>query len=111
MHLGIAIYLARRRLEDPRFDSFGETEHVDRTVHACFRGLYGIALVMDWGSRTGEVVDLVHFDVKRKRNVVAEQLEMLVRKQWRDIVLGANEKIFDADHVVATSEKKSAQLR
>ena len=43
---------------------------------------------MDGRSRTSEVEDLVHFDEERVRDVVPEELEVLVVEQMLDIPAG-----------------------
>src|SRR5688572_4379392 len=60
MDLGVAVDLRGRRLQDLRLHALGETEHVDRAVHARLGGLHRVELVVDRGRGAREVVDLVH---------------------------------------------------
>ena len=48
---------------------------------------------MDRRRRAGEVVDLVDFDVQRKGDVVADELEAGIVVQMLDVALGAGEKV------------------
>ena len=64
-----------RRLARPR--------HVDRAMHVDLGGLDRIVLVVNRRRRAGEVEDLVHLDVERKRDVVADDLEVRVAEQMR----------------------------
>jgi hypothetical protein len=61
MHIWIAVYFRGRRLQDFCFHPLGEAEHVDRAVHAGFRRLHRIVLVVNGGCRTGKIVDLIYF--------------------------------------------------
>ncbi len=63
MNFRIAIDLTCGGLEYLRSDAFGKSEHVDRTMNAGLGGLNRIVLIMDWGRRTGEVINLVNFKI------------------------------------------------
>ena len=73
MHLGVAVDLAGRRLQDRHAQPLREPEHVDRAVHGGLRRLHGVVLVVDRRRRAGEVVDPVDLDVERERDVVAQR--------------------------------------
>src|SRR5579859_3024220 len=62
-------------------------------------------------SRAGEIVDFVHLDEKRKRDVVAHELEARMGKQITDIAFAPGEQIVHAKHVVPQLEKLSAKMR
>ena len=87
----VAIYLAGRGLEDARAAAPGEIEHVDRAVHGGLHGLHGVVLVVHRARRAGEVEDAVHLQAQRLRHVVADELEIGLVQQMRDIRLGAGE--------------------
>ena len=46
-------------------------------MDCCFRRLHGIVLIVNGGRRAGEIVDLVHLHIERKRNVMTEELKIL----------------------------------
>ena len=81
MHGGIAIDLRGRGLQDLGPSALGEAEHVDRADDAGLGRLHRIELIMDRRGRAGEIVDLVDLDIERKRDVVAQQLEMRIVEQ------------------------------
>ena len=70
-------------------------------MHAGLGRLHRIMLVVDRRCRAREVVDFVNLDVERERHIMAHQLEPRVRDQMLDVLLGAGEKIVEADDVVA----------
>jgi hypothetical protein len=59
-------------LEDPRADALGQTEHMDRADNDGLDGLDRIELVVPRGGGTGQVVDLIYFDVERVGHIVAK---------------------------------------
>ncbi len=63
----ISIDLRSGGLEDLGLEPLGQAEHVDRAVDIDLRRLDRVVLVVDRGRRTGQVVDLVCFDVQRER--------------------------------------------
>ena len=107
VHLGVAVDLAGRGLQDLGLHPLGQAQHVDRAVHAGLGGLHRIVLVVDRRGRAGEVEDLVDLDVEREGHVVAHQLEARVAEQVRDVALGAGEEVVDAQHVVALLDRRS----
>ena len=106
----VAVDLAGGGLEDLGFDPLGQAEHVDGAVHAGLGGLHGVELVVDGRSRAGQVVDLVDLDVEREGDVVAHELEVGVVEQMQDVVLGAGEKVIEAEDIVAVGEQALAEV-
>src|SRR5438876_2877969 len=111
MHVRIAVDLARRRLKNLRLGPLGEPEHIDGAVHAGLGCLYRIELVMDRGSGTREVVDLVDLDMQGKRDVVTRELEAGVVEQRQHVVARAGEEVVDAKNVMAALEQALTQMR
>ncbi len=111
MYFGIAIHFRCRRLHDFRAGAFRQAEHVDRAVHAGFRGLHRVVLVMNRRRRAGEVVYFIDLDIQRHRHVVAQQLEARVRHQMQNVLLGAGEEIIQTDDLVAFVQQALAQMR
>ena len=53
-----------------------------------------------WGrGGTRQVIDLVHFDVKRLDDVLMDQLEILVPDPVLDIALAPGEEVVDDNHL------------
>jgi hypothetical protein len=61
--------------------------------------------------RAREIVDLVDFNIERKRHVVAQDLEPRGVEQMQDIVSPSGEVIVDRKHVVPLGEKPLAEVR
>ena len=95
MNLGIAVNLRRRSLQDARFHALGEAEHIDRAVHAGLCRLHRIELIMNRRSWTGEIVDLVDFDIERVSYVMSQKLEVLVINEVGDISTSPGEKVVE----------------
>jgi hypothetical protein len=50
-------------------------------MHGSLRGLDSVALVVHWRGGAGQVVDLIYLDVKRKCDVVPDQLKSRMLEQ------------------------------
>ena len=111
MDLRVSVNLAGRGLEDPRPQAFCEPEHVDGAVHRRLGRLDRVVLVVDRRRGTGEVVDLVHLHVERKRHVVPDELEARMVVQVVDVPLVAGEQVVDAEDLVPLLEQPIAQMR
>ena len=99
--LGIAVHLRRRGQQDPCFGPLGQAEHVDRPMDGSLRRLDWVALVVHGGRGTGEVVDLIDLDVKRKRHVVPDQLESRMLEQVLNVGPRGGVEVIDAQDFVA----------
>jgi len=108
---GISVHFRRGSLQNLGLHAFGQAEHVDRVMHARLGSLDGVALVMDWRGGAGEIVYLVHFDIKREGDIVAKRFETLVREQMLNIGAGASEVIVDADDVCSRCQQVLAQMQ
>jgi hypothetical protein len=98
-------------LQDFRLHALGQAEHVDGAVHAGLGRLHRIALIVDARGRTGEVIDLVDFEIDREGHVVADQFEALVVEQVLDVDPRARIKIVQADDLGAAVQQPLAQMR
>ena len=76
-----------------------------------FRGLDWIALVVHRRRRTGEVVDLVDLDVKRKCHVVSYQLETRVLEQMLNVGPRGGIEVIYAQHLVPSLQQSVAEVR
>jgi hypothetical protein len=75
MNEGVAINFARGRLQDPRPQQYRQVQYVDCTVDTRLRRLYGVPLIVNRRSRTGEIVDLINVEMERENHIVAYRLE------------------------------------
>jgi hypothetical protein len=66
---------------------------------------------MDGGCRTGQVVDLIDFEVDRVDDVVTDAFKMGISQQMADVVLAAGEKIVEAKEILSLCEKPLAEVR
>jgi hypothetical protein len=96
----IAVDLARRSLQNAASKPFGEAEHVDCAMNRRLGRLNRIVLVVNWRSRTGEIVNLIALDVERKCHIVTHEFETRVRMKVLQIPLCASEQIVDTEHLV-----------
>ena len=62
------------------------------------------------GGGTGQVVDFVHFQKDRQRDVVADQLEIGLAQQVADVRFLAGEEVVQADHVVPLRDESFAEM-
>jgi len=106
----VAVDLGGRSLEDPRLHALGKAQHVDRPVHARLGRLHRVELVVDGRGGTGEVVDLVDFDVEREAHVVAHEFESRVAQEVGNVVLAARVEVVQAQHVVSLPEQALAKV-
>src|SRR5688500_987073 len=107
----IAVNFRRRRLKDARAHAFGEAEHVDGAHDV---GLYcfdRVVLIMDRGRRAREVIDLVHLEKDRQRDVVPDQFEVWIVEEMQDVLAPAGEKVIEAQHFLPFAEQTFAQMR
>jgi hypothetical protein len=111
MHLRVSIDLAGGGLEDLGPDSFCQTQHVDGTMDTRLCGLYRIKLIMDWGSRTCEIIDLVNLNIEGKGNVVPHQFEVMIIQQMKNIPFIPGKKIIDAEDIAALLQKTFTEMR
>ena len=66
---------------------------------------------MAGGGGTGQVVDFVHFEEDRQRDVVADQLEVWTVQQVTDVRLLAGEEVVQAEDVVSLFDQALAEVR
>ena len=108
VHRGIAVDLGSRGLEDPGIHPLGKTQAVDRSHDGSLGGLDRIELVMNRGGGAGEIIDLVHFQLKGIHDVVPHQLEVRIVHQMGDVDLPPRKEVVHADNLVAFIEEAFA---
>jgi hypothetical protein len=69
-----------------------------------------IELIIDGRGRVGQVKDLVHFQINRIDNVVADQFEVVTIQEMTDILLGAGEEIIQAEDIVRILQQAFAEV-
>lgn len=106
----IPINLGSGGLEDAGFDALGQSKAVDGSHHRSFGRLDGIELVVGWGGGAGEVVDLVDLELEGVDHIMANQLEVGIGKQVRDIRFPAGEEVIEADDFVTFVEKAFTKM-
>jgi len=76
MDVRITVNFRGGSLKDWDSQAFRQPQHVDGSVDTGLSGRHGIILIMNWGSRARQIVDLIHLHIERKRDVVTEKLEI-----------------------------------
>ena len=107
MDLRIAVNLRGGSLEDPGLHPLGQPQRVDRAHDAGLDRLDRVVLVMDGRCRTGQVVDLIDFEVDRVDDVVTDAFEMGISQEMADVVLAAGEKIVEAKDILLPRREAS----
>ena len=90
---GITVNLRSRGLQNARVKSFGQTQHIDGTVHIDLGSLNRIVLIVNRRGGTGQVVNFVDLQVKRKRNIVTNQFKIGIIQQMDNIAFGPSVEI------------------
>ncbi len=80
-------------------------------MHTGLGGLYRIKLIMNRGGRASQVVNFVNLNIQRKRNIVANDLEMRIPQQMKNIIFTAGKKIIRTQDIVPKIEQAFAQMR
>ena len=110
MHLGIAVDLGSRGLENPRTHPLGQAKAIDRTHDRCLGGLDRIVLVVRRRGRAGEVVNLIHLKLEGLNHIVPHELKVRVVHQVQHIALTTREKVVHANDLVALVEQTLTQM-
>jgi hypothetical protein len=71
----------------------------DCAMYACFGCLHRIMLVMNGRSRTGEIVNLIDFDIQWQSYVVPDEFKLRLPNQMFDIAARSGKKIINAKNV------------
>ena len=70
-------------------------------MHTGLGCLYWVKLVVNWGRRAGQVVDLIHLDIKRKGDIMANQFEIREIKKMGYVTFVAGKKVIQTNDVIA----------
>ena len=101
MYLRVSVHLAGRGLQDSRASAFSQSQHVDRAMYTGLGCLYRIRLVVNRRRRTGQVVDLIHLDIKRKGDIMANQFEIRETEKMGYVAFVAGKKVIQTNNVIA----------
>jgi hypothetical protein len=74
MHLGIAIDLAGRSLQDLDLEPFGEPQPIDGPLYAGLGSLHRVELIVDRRGGAGEVIDLIDLHIEREGDKVSKSI-------------------------------------
>jgi hypothetical protein len=83
---------------------------VQRANHAGLGGLNWIPLVVDRRRRASQVVNLVYFNVKRKRYIVSDEFEVRVTKEVAQVAPGTRAKVVDCKNLVPKIKEAAAEV-
>ena len=100
MHGRIAIHLTGGGQKQAGLHAAGEAEHVVGAEKTGFGGFYRIGLVIDGGSRAGEVPDAVDFELDRLGHVVANELKAGVVPPLAQVGLATGEGVVETEHLL-----------
>src|SRR5262249_28773555 len=80
-------------------------------MHACFRRLPRVMLIVDGRRWACQVIDLVYFHIERKRNVMPDHFEVFMVEQVLDIATRTGEEVIDADDDRSIGKQAFAKMR
>ena len=95
MDIRIAINLRGGSLKNPGSDPLCEAQTVDRAHDRRLGGLNGIILIMRRRSRTGQVVNLVHFHTKGFSHIVPDQLKFGIAEEMGNVLLATGKEVVE----------------
>jgi hypothetical protein len=101
----ITVYLRGRSLKDFGLYPLGESQHIDGTMDIYLGGLHRIVLVMDRRRRTGQIVNFIHFNIYRKRNIVPGKFKIGITKELNNVLFASGVEIIYAQDVATFFEK------
>ena len=110
MHGRIAVDLARAGLKDPGLHALGEAEAIDRAHDGGLGRLDRVELVVRRRSGAGEIVDLIHLELKRIDYIVPDKLEARVLQQVRNILLSAGEQVVDDGDIMTVRDETVTEM-
>lgn len=107
----ISVHLAGRSLQYFRPGAFGQFEHIDCSHDGGFHRIDRVVLVMDGGSRAGEVVYFVGLCVEGFGHIMPDRFETAVIQQMTDVAFASGKVIVQTDHMVSFIEQPFAKVR
>jgi hypothetical protein len=66
---------------------------------------------MRWRRWAGEVVNLIHFDAKGLRHIMADELEIRQTEQVLDVALIPREEVVSADNIMPSLNQSLTKMR
>jgi hypothetical protein len=105
VHRGIPIHFRCGSLEYSDFQPLRETQHIDGTVNRRLRRLYGIELIVDGRSGTGQIVNLVGFHVQRETHVMTDHFEVRISEKMSNIPPSSRIEVIHTDDFVTSFQE------
>ena len=100
MDFWIAVDFGGGGQQEPGFDPFGQAQHVHGPDRVGFNGFDGIVLVVHRRGRTGQVINLIHFQPNSFGNIVADEFKVRVAQPVNDVALVAGVEIVEANDLM-----------
>jgi len=83
---------------------------MDRTEDRGLDRFDRVVLVVGWRSGAGEIVDAIDLEFERLRDIVADELEIRVYHQMRDVAFSPGEIVIQANDFVSLVEQAFAEM-
>ena len=110
MHGRIAVDLARAGLKDPGPHTLGETEAIDRAHDGGLGRLDRVELVVRRRGGAGEIVDLVHLELKRIDHIMPHELKTRVLQEVGDVLFPTGEQVIDDGDVMIVRDEAVTEM-
>ena len=68
-------------------------------------------LILNWGSRTGEIVNLVNLNIKWERDIVTDKFETGIPVQMLNVPFGACKKVISTNYLIPFLKKPINKMR
>ena len=111
MHCRITINFTGGSLQNGNMQSFGKSQHIDRTMYAGLYRLDGITLIMDGGGRTGKVENGIALHVQGESDIMADQFKIFIIHQVKNIPFCSGIKIIHTNHTVTQFQQSFTKKR
>src|SRR6185312_765798 len=97
-------------LKNASSHSLCQSQHVDHAHHTGLHRFHRVVLIVDWRSRTREVIDLIDLEKNRLDNVVAKQLKARIIEQRQNILAPSREKVVEANYLVTFIQESLTKM-
>ena len=109
----ITINLGRGREQDSRAFVLGQAERLMRAERTDLQRLDRQLGIIDGAGRRSEMPDEIHraTQINKFGNILANEPEIRIPSEMRDVIHAAGDQIVDGDDAVAAREKQINQMR
>jgi hypothetical protein len=80
-------------------------------MHAGFGRLDRIELIVNWTSGTGEIVNLINFNIERKGHIVTHYLKVVMGEEVRNVAPSSGKEVIHTKHFVALRKQLLTKKR